>query len=152
MKNFIVIDTCIILHILRNNVTGQRVLDALANFEDEPALVVSTVTKGELESLKKQQNWGETRCKFLNTFLETVTYIDVNNTDETLHIAYSDIDAFSKRKITDAQGNLLIGSAKTMGKNDLWIAATANALNANLMTTDGDFDHLDKVYVNLMKF
>lgn len=30
-----------------------------------------------------------------------------------------------------------------MGKNDLWIAATAITYNIPLITTDADFDHLD---------
>jgi tRNA(fMet)-specific endonuclease VapC len=30
-----------------------------------------------------------------------------------------------------------------MGKNDLWIAATAKVLGGVLLTTDGDFDHLN---------
>lgn len=29
-----------------------------------------------------------------------------------------------------------------MGKNDLWIAATAYVTGATLLTTDADFDHL----------
>lgn len=29
-----------------------------------------------------------------------------------------------------------------MGKNDLWIAATAHVLGAHVLTTDKDFDHL----------
>ncbi len=35
-----------------------------------------------------------------------------------------------------------------MGKNDLWIAATANATGALLLTTDKDFDHLDGAFLN----
>ncbi|HVK05454.1 MAG TPA: PIN domain-containing protein [Armatimonadaceae bacterium] len=35
----------------------------------------------------------------------------------------------------------------TMGKNDLWIAATAHVTGAALLTTDRDFDHLDPDYL-----
>ena len=38
-----------------------------------------------------------------------------------------------------------------MCKNDLWIAATASVLNAKLLTTDADFDHLKGVYLDLDK-
>ena len=34
-----------------------------------------------------------------------------------------------------------------MGKNDLWIAATAMATGATLLTTDKDFDHLDPTFL-----
>jgi predicted nucleic acid-binding protein len=37
-------------------------------------------------------------------------------------------------------------SARNMGKNDLWIAATALATKATLITTDKDFDHLQNIY------
>jgi hypothetical protein len=39
-----------------------------------------------------------------------------------------------------------------MGKNDLWIAATAHALNAILLTTDNDFDHLNNIFFEVRKF
>ena len=35
-----------------------------------------------------------------------------------------------------------------MGKNDLWIAATAHASGAVLVTTDKDFDHLHGIWLN----
>jgi predicted nucleic acid-binding protein len=38
-----------------------------------------------------------------------------------------------------------------MGKNDLWIAATSSVLNATLLTTDGDFDHLNGAYLTVIK-
>jgi tRNA(fMet)-specific endonuclease VapC len=36
-----------------------------------------------------------------------------------------------------------------MGKNDIWIAATASALNAILVTTDTDFAHLDNEFLSV---
>ena len=38
-----------------------------------------------------------------------------------------------------------------MGKNDLWIAATASVLDLELLTTDSDFDHLSGRYIKLRK-
>lgn len=42
-------------------------------------------------------------------------------------------------------------SARNMGKNDLWIAATAAMSEATLLTTDNDFDHLDGHYFKVEK-
>ena len=42
-------------------------------------------------------------------------------------------------------------SARNMGKNDLWIAATASVYNLRLLTTDNDFGHLDSQFLNLAK-
>lgn len=36
-----------------------------------------------------------------------------------------------------------------MGKNDLWIAATASAFGITLVTTDKDFDHLNGVFLEV---
>jgi tRNA(fMet)-specific endonuclease VapC len=38
-----------------------------------------------------------------------------------------------------------------MGKNDLWIAATAHVYEATLLTTDNDFDHLAPQFFNIQK-
>jgi predicted nucleic acid-binding protein len=38
-----------------------------------------------------------------------------------------------------------------MGKNDIWIAATTSAIFATLITTDGDFEHLNGVFFDLIK-
>ena len=40
------------------------------------------------------------------------------------------------------------GSSRPMGKNDAWIAATANVSKMVLITTDKDFDHLDGTFLN----
>ena len=98
-----------------------------------------------------QQKWGDERCLKLNTFLDNVTCIDISNSDTSLLDSYAKIDAFSKRKGTDSMGNLLNDSAKTIGKNDLWIGATAHTLNVPLMTADGDFDHLQKTFIEIIK-
>jgi tRNA(fMet)-specific endonuclease VapC len=39
-----------------------------------------------------------------------------------------------------------------MGKNDLWIAATAFVANAELVTMDGDFDHLNDEFLKVHKY
>lgn len=36
-----------------------------------------------------------------------------------------------------------------MGKNDLWIAATAAVTNTRLLTSDKDFNHLNGVFIDL---
>jgi tRNA(fMet)-specific endonuclease VapC len=41
-------------------------------------------------------------------------------------------------------------AAKNMGKNDLWIAATASVLKIPLLTTDKDFDHLNGIYLEVI--
>ncbi len=150
MRN-VIIDTCVFIHLVRDTQTGKNCLSALQNFDAEPNIIVSVVTKAELQSFIAQNNWGEAKIDKLNKILEQITYIDIANADNFLLDAYTHIDAFSKRKVADKNGNLLSGSARKMGKNDLWIAATAYALDIPLMTADGDFDHLNGTLLNVMK-
>jgi tRNA(fMet)-specific endonuclease VapC len=37
-----------------------------------------------------------------------------------------------------------------MGKNDLWIAATASVTNSRLISSDKDFNHLNGEYLDLL--
>lgn len=150
MKN-IVIDTCVFIHIVRETVTGKKCLEELEKYDEAANIIVSVATKAELESFIAQNNWGKPKIERLNKILEEITYIDISNADQLLIDSYTEIDAFSKRKIKDKSGNLLNGSARKMGKNDLWIAATAYSLAIPLMTTDGDFDHLNGSMMNVLK-
>ena len=63
--------------------------------------------------------------------------------------AYVQIDSFSQGK--NINFDLLKGgSARNMGKNDIWIAATAYSLEARLITTDKDFSHLDPIFIDVL--
>lgn len=59
---------------------------------------------------------------------------------------YGEIDAFSQGKL---KGQPLPAglSSRNMGKNDLWIAVSAAATVATLLTTDKDFKHLKGVFM-----
>ena len=149
--DYIVLDTCVVMHILRGDYKGQQAVTYLDEQDAESHSIFSTVSKAELESLKRQQNWGKARCAKMDAILALSSYVDIINTDNQLIAAYAEVDAFSKRKIPGISGKLMGGSARIMGKNDLWIAATAHLLDATLVTTDCDFDHLDGEYLKLKK-
>ena len=65
------------------------------------------------------------------------TRISIN--DEEILQAYADTDTFSRK------------SGVRMGKNDLWIAATAQVYKVTLVTTDADFDHLHEVVLERLR-
>jgi tRNA(fMet)-specific endonuclease VapC len=148
---YIIIDTCVIIHIIRESTTGKNCINELKAFDTNPTIIISVVTKGELQSFSVQNKWGEKKIALLTTFLNHVTCINIENNDEKLLNAYSKIDSYSKRKHVDKNGNLLNASAKTMGKNDLWIAATALALDIPVLTADSDFDHLNNTILKIIK-
>lgn len=150
MKN-IVLDTNILIHINRGNSIGRQVKDYI-NTVDEPQLFISVVNIAEAESLVLQWNWEPQTINRLRENIEKFVCIDIEQNNAALLEAYVNIDCYSKRKIEGPDGKLIPNGAIGMKKNDLWIAATAYALDAVLLTTDGDFDHLDNLYFNLMKF
>lgn len=148
---YVVVDTCIVMHIMRDNPKGREANKYLNDRTDNPVTVISAVTKGELLSLTIQLGWGQAKRQFIENFLRSVTIIDISHTDNDLMAAYAEIDAYSKGKGVDPEGNSKPGSSVTVGKNDLWIAATAKVLNATLLTADGDFDHLADVFLKIEK-
>lgn len=60
--------------------------------------------------------------------------------------AYAEIETFSQGK---HKAKSLGTTARNMGKNDLWIAATTFTTKAALITTDKDFHHLDQSFIDL---
>lgn len=72
--------------------------------------------------------------------------VDINN--EQIIRRYAEIDAYSQCK-DPTKPNPPEMSPRNMGKNDIWISATASVLNATLLTTDHDFDHLHKVFLTV---
>ena len=140
-----VLDTNILLHYLRGTELSiwidqqYRPLDSTINES-----IISVVTVGEIRALAKINHWGQRRLDKIDNLLDELLITDINTED--LIERYAEIDAFSHDKII---GRPLGMTARNMGKNDLWIAATASILDATLLTTDKDFNHLHNEYLNL---
>jgi tRNA(fMet)-specific endonuclease VapC len=140
-----VLDTNILLHYLRGTELSiwidqhYRPLDSTINES-----IISVVTVGEIRALAKINHWGQRRLDKIDDLLEELLITDINTED--LIERYAEIDAFSHDKII---GRPLGMTARNMGKNDLWIAATTSILDATLLTTDKDFNHLHNQYLNL---
>ena len=144
-----IFDTNILLYFIRQHkVVGQ--IESNENpFSDENISMISIVSKAEILSIAHQSNWGESRRKKLNELLNEFLIIPIE-ADDIINM-YAEIDAYSQGKLA---GKPLPngGTSRNMGKNDLWIAASAFLTQATLITTDGDFDHLDGVYCSVKKY
>lgn len=150
MKN-IFLDTCVLIHIIRESETGKKCLAEIEKYDENANIIISIVTKAELDSFALQNKWQAKKVSKLEEILSDITIIDISKNDIELLENYSKIDSYSKRKIEDSNGILMKGSAKKMGKNDLWIASTASTLEIPLLTIDSDFDHLDNHFIKLKK-
>lgn len=117
-------------------------------FSNQNVALISIVTEAEMKSLAIQRGWGEKKKRQLERLLGQFLKVPVQ-TDRQIKI-YAEIDAYSKHK--DPVRNYPDGyTSVTVGKNDLWIAATAHITNSKLVTTDGDFDHLNGVFIDMIK-
>ena len=110
--------------------------------------VISIVTKGEIYSLATQFGWGDKKRSELENLLRKLPFVDISN-DQIIK-KYAEIDSYSQGKNPSMPSPAGL-TARNMGKNDLWIAATGSVLNAILLTTDDDFNHLNKVFLEVVR-
>jgi len=128
------LDTNILIELIRGNPLGQHID---ARFGLRVALnrsMICVVTVGEMHSLVRQFAWGQAKIDALEEMLRELVWLDINN-PQVLD-AYGEIDHAS------------IVAGRKMGKNDVWIAATARVTRATLLTTDPDFDHLHGTWIH----
>ena len=140
-----VLDTNILIHYLRESELASWIdnqynpLDASVN-----EAILSVVSVGELKAIAKINHWGQKRLDKVELLCSELLITDINSED--LIERYAEIDAFSQGKLT---GRPLSMTSRNMGKNDLWIAATASILGATLLTTDLDFNHLHSEFIDI---
>jgi tRNA(fMet)-specific endonuclease VapC len=138
-----ILDTNIFISLIRNE-------DFSDNFDRKyrkrnDIWFTSTVVEGELNSFAMQRNWGQKRLLEIKKLLNKVIISPIK-TKRIIQL-YAEIDAYSQGKHPTLP---LPKSARNMGKNDIWIAATAAALELTLITTDKDFDHLDGIFLDIV--
>jgi tRNA(fMet)-specific endonuclease VapC len=138
------LDTNIIILYLREGVLADFIDDTFNPLDDANEAILCVVSKGELKALAKKNDWGAKKLTKLESLCEELLITDINSED--IIERYAEIDAFSQGRLKNRPSNF---SARNMGKNDLWIAATASIIGATLLTTDRDFDHLDGVFLKL---
>lgn len=144
-----VLDTGVVGAYLRNAPIWQRIAAEHRLLEDDAMLILSVVSWGELFSLACIAGWPQAKQRKLSSLLETLYVVDIAHADEQLIADYCTLDAFSRNAL---QHKPLPNGSKKMGKNDLWIAATAKTAQAELITMDGDFDHLHGQYLTVHKY
>lgn len=136
-----VLDTNIILSTLLNDKFDQYFERTYRKESDN--LVLSVVSEGELHALALKRNWGNKRVTQLLTVIRQYLIYPVKV--QQLIGSYAYLDAYSQNKLVNKPMAKKF-NARNMGKNDLWIAATAHVLSATLITTDKDFEHLNGTF------
>ncbi len=127
------LDSNILLHYVRESRLAAIIETRYGLTTVDPPPVISIVSEGELNALSLQLSWGTQRQRRIQELLNY--FIIVPLPFSRVVAVYAEIDDYSRR------------SGVTMGKNDIWIAATASVTGTRLLTTDKDFDHLHGVYL-----
>lgn len=122
------LDTNILIHLIRGSALGLWIESHYALSGAAQVPLISSVTEGELRSFAIYVDWGKDKQRVLQDRLNQFVIVPIELPD--IMQAYAEIDATSTRQ------------GRKMGKNDIWIAATAHVTGARLLTTDKDFDHL----------
>ncbi len=139
----IIYDTNILLQILRDGQSSNKIQNVFDLCDAEESICL--VTLAEIRSLSIQFRWGAIRRAKMEELLFRLVILDINVPE--IIDRYVEIDCYSKGKHLTRAGNF---SAIKMGKNDLWIAATASVYECKLLTTDLDFGHLRDEFVDVV--
>jgi tRNA(fMet)-specific endonuclease VapC len=138
----LLLDTNILIFFTKN-LNVQKVIEIVN--PDNLKAYVSTASIGEVKSIALRNKWGGRRIQIMNLLLDDLITLEVN---ENLVDAYAEIDAFSQCR-NPSYVDYPFTTLRNMGKNDLWIAATASLLGLKLVTTDADFDHLNGEFIEV---
>jgi len=131
----VLLDTSVLVHLARQDATGVWIENhfALTARADRP--LISTITEGEILGFARQRNWGATRMADLTRLLGEVVRVDAGLPEV--------VDAYADLTVLDLRGG------HNTKDNDLWIAATAKATGAVLLTCDYDFDWLNPATITV---
>ncbi|GAB2558844.1 type II toxin-antitoxin system VapC family toxin [Spirosoma areae] len=138
----LLLDTNIVMAILKS----RNAIKMLSYINPHKTLMyISVVVEAEIKTLAIRNRWSENRLAQLDSFLEQIRILEIN---QTLVATYVEIDTYSQRQNPNFT-KYSFNTPRNMGKNDLWIAATAALLGLTLVTTDRDFDHLNTVFLEV---
>ena len=134
----LLLDTSVVLHVLRGKATGEA-LDKTYGLRARPDRpLISIITVGELLAFANRRGWGTAKVNQLHKHVEELVVVDVRN--RSVLEKYAEIHAF------------MVDHGHPIGDNDVWIAATAAAAGAALLTTDNDFNPMHDRFLTCIYF
>ncbi len=129
----LILDTNILVQAVRANAVWDAIKARFDPMMIDPRPGYCCVTEGELRAFAKINGWDTRKVNQMEFLLGYFEALSIEE-PEVMN-AYSHVD-FESRKV-----------GRKMGKNDLWIAATALANKLTLLTTDLDFDHISPMLI-----
>lgn len=137
----VLLDTSVLVHLIRGNSIGHWIDHSL--LEPLEAPLISTVTLGETLALARKWDWGPQKVQRFEDLIKK--YVVVGIGSEDVLSSYAEVDYVLRRM------------GRPIQQNDMWIAATAIASEAHLLTADKDFDplyprYLRRTWINPLDF
>jgi tRNA(fMet)-specific endonuclease VapC len=133
LPRLLLLDTNILLHLVRENRVGKSIESKFRLQTRSERPLVSIISLGEILAFVKRRSWGTSKISALEALLQSLIVLEIS--DEVLEL-YAQIDVVLQR------------AGRPVQQNDMWIAATAIASGAHLLTTDKDFDPLYPAYLD----
>jgi len=130
----ILLDTNIVLYLLRGKAAGQWIKQ---NYQLDTRMerpLVSMISVGEILAIAERQNYGPKKRVKLHSLLENLVVVEIKF---PIAQEYARIQA------------ILQGQGTPIGENDTWIAATAAATASSLLTSDHHFEKLPPGLINV---
>lgn len=140
-----ILDTNVIIALVRGNDLGKKIIEEIKPYSALNKVFLSIVTVAELQVFSAVHNWGQAKMELLYGYFDNSFSISIDN--DTLLLRYLDIELYNHNR---HPGFPRAGSHYKMGKNDIWIAATAIATDSTLITTDRDFEHLNNLFLPII--
>ncbi len=145
MTKRVLLDTGMLVGLMREAPWALKADSDLGLSAPETLAFTSAVCRGELLALAEKRGWGAGKREQMETVLDRFPTIGINRA--SILSAYALIDAWTHGKMVDSPGGVPPPKpAVPMKQNDLWIAATAHASQAVLVSIDKDFSHLGGVW------
>ena len=134
----ILLDTDVLIHLARNDKEGKALESKykLSSRTERP--LFSTITEGELKALAKYRQWGADKLHRLETILRELVRVEASLPQVVE--AYAELHAAARR-----------GGHPHQKQNDLWIAATAKAAGAIVLTFDKDFEWMNPAHLTVIR-
>jgi predicted nucleic acid-binding protein len=124
--------------LLRNDATGQAIDKAFQLSQRPEKPILSTIVEGELRALAASWSWGPNKLTQLETAFAEMVRVSAGEPE-----------------IVKSYGSLYAQQSaigKKVGENDMWIAATAMAIDGVVLTCDTDFQNIDSALVKHIYF
>ncbi|MDE0206706.1 MAG: type II toxin-antitoxin system VapC family toxin [Candidatus Tectomicrobia bacterium] len=140
------LDTSLLLGFIRQTPWALWTREEFKLGAEEVIAFTSVICRGEILALAEKNGWGSERRTRLERVLNEVPTLEISG--RTVLDAYARIDAWTHGRSVKSPHNAPPPKpAVSMKQNDIWIAATAHASEATLLSTDKDFQHLNGVWI-----